>query len=406
MKNSLFLIICLFVCIISTPSYSQDYFYTDLYKAKKKAKEENKRLFVDFSAVWCGPCKMMEIDVFPDPEVKEALTKDYVCVKLMQAKNKATFKRYRINKYPTFIIMDYNGKEIYRWTGYGGKKSFLTRLSDVPLDSKTLEKYDSLYPHNKKNVEFLRGYFQALIENKNDEKAKKISKKILKYDKDWLNKDNQILVLYNLDEDKYYKFLLKNKQAFYNYFSIDKIDYQLFLHYLFENIETDYRNGGPDIAKLKREFKKIFHPSNVDKYLYKYLFSTLKDYNDSKQKQIYISSAIRYFQLEKGIMRNKFYFSIIENLLYKMTTLSQFREMKKAFEFQFGDNPEDIYLPYFDLKAFVEYMLNDKEAYINTIKRANEISVKKNRKPFRSKLKQMIFAYNLLHKDITPETLK
>ena len=50
-------IVPILLFFITNSSFSQDYFYTSLSQAKKIAKEENKWLFVDFNAVWCGPCK-------------------------------------------------------------------------------------------------------------------------------------------------------------------------------------------------------------------------------------------------------------------------------------------------------------------------------------------------------------
>lgn len=386
-KNILPLIIIFFV---TGASFSQEYFHTSLSKAKKIAKEENKRLFVDFSAVWCGPCKMMEEKVFPDPEIESFLTKNFICVKLMHGKNKSLFSRYKIKSYPTFVILKSNGEEFYRIKGASSKKSFLERLKLIPDESLLVEKYDSLYNHNKKDVTFLREYFDVLLENEYYEKAKKISKKILKYEDNWMKKKNMILVLSNLDNQKYYKFLLKNKQVFCDSFSVKSIDRILFNKYFAEHIRSDTRNNYVNIKKIKKAFRKLFNEENSTHYINNYFFYILRYKSDPKIKKAYIYSALKYLQYEKNLFNTGEFYSQIQILIFRMTDDVEYKEMQKVFNYQFEEDLQKIYLPYFDLKALVEYQLGYKDKAVLTIQKANELSVKKTGKPFKAKLKSLL----------------
>ncbi|MBT8233571.1 MAG: thioredoxin family protein [Bacteroidia bacterium] len=57
-------LLCLFVTTFSFAEHIQ--FETDYTTALKRAKTEQKPIFLDYTAAWCGPCKRMEKEVFGD----------------------------------------------------------------------------------------------------------------------------------------------------------------------------------------------------------------------------------------------------------------------------------------------------------------------------------------------------
>jgi thioredoxin 1 len=90
----------------------------------KRAKAENKPVFLDIWAEWCPPCQHLRKNVFPTPTAERAL-EGYVPVSLMVEKaNRETInaaikeaERFKVEAFPTLVILDSNGKELRRKVG-------------------------------------------------------------------------------------------------------------------------------------------------------------------------------------------------------------------------------------------------------------------------------------------------
>ncbi len=73
----------------------------------------NVPVLVDFSAEWCGPCKMMAPVL---EQLKEKMASKVRILKIDVDKNRELAGRYRIQSVPTLMLFQ-GGKT--RWTGVG-----------------------------------------------------------------------------------------------------------------------------------------------------------------------------------------------------------------------------------------------------------------------------------------------
>ena len=115
---------------------------TDFDKAKEKAKAENKMVLMDFTGSdWCPPCKALHKNVLTSAEFVEFAKKNLVLVEVdfpnkkpqsaeLKKSNKALAKKFGIEAYPTIVVLDSNGKELSKKSGYGGEKAkeFIARI--------------------------------------------------------------------------------------------------------------------------------------------------------------------------------------------------------------------------------------------------------------------------------------
>ena len=91
----------------------------DLNAALVKAKAENKLVFIDAYAVWCGPCKVMARDIFPLKEVGDFFNAHFVNLKLdMEANgNLEIAKKYEVKAYPTYLFLNAEGELVHQGLG-------------------------------------------------------------------------------------------------------------------------------------------------------------------------------------------------------------------------------------------------------------------------------------------------
>jgi thiol:disulfide interchange protein len=89
----------------------------DMAQGLKAAKESHKPIVLDFDAAWCGWCKKMAAESFPDVRVQRQKDK-FIWVRLDIDKDPATPAKYGVMGFPTTLVLDPAGAESARLVGY------------------------------------------------------------------------------------------------------------------------------------------------------------------------------------------------------------------------------------------------------------------------------------------------
>jgi thiol-disulfide isomerase/thioredoxin len=127
MRTSLFLLIFL----VTNLSFGQVKFFQGTWnELLAEAKKKNKPIWVDFYAVWCGPCKMMAKNTFEDVRVGEFSNANYIAYKIDAEKGEGPelADKYQVNAYPTIVFLDANGNHIKNSVGYKTPEQFIAEL--------------------------------------------------------------------------------------------------------------------------------------------------------------------------------------------------------------------------------------------------------------------------------------
>lgn len=92
----------------------------DWSKALAEARKQNKLIFLDAYASWCGPCKLLKKNTFPDKAAGEYFNTNFINVAMDMEKGDgpALTEKYSVSAYPTLIITDAEGNIITYTQGY------------------------------------------------------------------------------------------------------------------------------------------------------------------------------------------------------------------------------------------------------------------------------------------------
>lgn len=104
--------------------------FTNLDEAKRVAAATNRKIFVDFFAEWCGPCKRLEADCFGTAEFK-ALSKKLVFLRIDVDKQPGVSQTYHIEAMPTQMIVNPDGSVVNKTVGYANRASFFNWIYGV-----------------------------------------------------------------------------------------------------------------------------------------------------------------------------------------------------------------------------------------------------------------------------------
>ncbi|MEZ4909475.1 MAG: thioredoxin domain-containing protein [Saprospiraceae bacterium] len=133
-------------------------------EAMEKAKKEEKLMFIDCYAKWCGPCKAMAKNTFTVKEVGDFYNENFINLKLdMEEVDGVSFgHKYAVSAYPTLYFLDGEGKVVKKMMG-GQRPDGLIQLGKEAIKSNDQSsKYEEKYHSGDRSYDLILGYVKAL----------------------------------------------------------------------------------------------------------------------------------------------------------------------------------------------------------------------------------------------------
>ena|SRR6266496_903857 len=118
---------------------------TDLPAARAQATKEKKLVLMNFTGSdWCSWCKRLHREVFATKEFGDYAKDNLMLVEIdfpsqkkqsesLKKTNEALKDQYRVNGFPTIVVLNGEGKEVWRQVGYleGGAKAWIGRIQGL-----------------------------------------------------------------------------------------------------------------------------------------------------------------------------------------------------------------------------------------------------------------------------------
>ena len=177
-RNAIAGVLGLAFMIWTTEAFSQVNFIEvkseeEMDKAVSLAAESNKYLFVDVYATWCGPCKMMDRDVYPDSAVSAYLNGNYVSVHMDGETEFGSMyaATHQLRGFPTMFVFSQAEEKIGTIVGHRDPERLISELKGYERKYESLVQYRKDFREGSMEMDDFAAYLAAVGEMKNSREA-------------------------------------------------------------------------------------------------------------------------------------------------------------------------------------------------------------------------------------------
>ena len=199
-----FRLIFVLMGFLATQVYAQELAFkvlesqNDWLEAKKQASETGKFLFLDIYAVWCGPCKLMDTEVYSDSAVGDYYNSKFINLKVDGESEfgRVLASKYQLKGYPSLYFISNEGELISVLVGFMESAAFIEAGRIIVESGEKYLELNSIYKKNLLTDGQTFEFMELLAKfGNNDELAVLAEKKIKSFSEaDILNTANKTIV--------------------------------------------------------------------------------------------------------------------------------------------------------------------------------------------------------------------
>jgi len=145
--------------------------------AQKKASDQQLMMYVDVYATWCGPCKLMDKNVYTDPSVAEYMNANFVNVRLDGETDYGRIyaKAQQLKGYPSMFIFSRDGDPVSNVVGFTAADELLTTLVGTVDRYRVAKIYKTKYERGTLETGEFEEYITVVREMGNQGEAEELA---------------------------------------------------------------------------------------------------------------------------------------------------------------------------------------------------------------------------------------
>ncbi|MDE7373981.1 MAG: thioredoxin family protein, partial [Odoribacter sp.] len=180
MKKVIFIPLFIFISFIGFAQTGTQFMDNSPWKeVLKRAKRENKMIFVDCYTSWCGPCKQLAKQIFPQEKMWKYLNARFVNVKYDVEKGEgvAIEKMYpgEVKVYPTMLILNAKGELLHKVTGMHPVDELIAAIEEG-LQGNTIYVLEKEFEKGNREKEFILKYLNLLKASSERKQYEKVAR--------------------------------------------------------------------------------------------------------------------------------------------------------------------------------------------------------------------------------------
>ncbi len=265
----------------------------------EKAKKENKLIFIDAMAVWCGPCKLMDKNVFSQKSVGDFYNANFINGKFDMEKGEGLelAARYGVRSYPTFLFINGDGQLVSRNMGYLPESTFLELGKEAHAAVKNMGSMKARFEKGEKDPEFLINIIKLHAESDYDF-ARQASERYFKNKKtaEFTREEvGYLMFAIKSVDDANYSIFKKNEKALLQHFpaqTLEQFDHQLKIQKSWET-SVDLKAKTVNSTQFLNQAEALIGKEAAERELNR---RKLDFYEQTENFPAYQAAALAYFQ--------------------------------------------------------------------------------------------------------------